>query len=502
MSLSTEDQYKLKAYEEQRLVQKAREGSLLAYTAYTMPRYEINWHHKLMCDFLRKFINREIRRLMFFLPPRYGKTELTSRRLPCVLHGLYPDDEILACSYNSDLAGDNTIDVQRILDTERHRTVFPNSQITPEGRISKYARNSNEHELLPFTNDKGEIERPSGSYRSAGVGGAFTGRGGDWILIDDPIKNRKDASSQLFRDELYKFYSSTLRTRLEGVGSIILTMTRWHNDDLAGRLLKLAKDNPDADQWTVVMLPAIKENEDESYDTRELGDPLWPSKFSLESLASSKASSTAEDWASLYRQTPNIEGGNLVRSDWIKYYGGFNQPPIPRKFDQLIQSWDFASKDKTTSDFNVGQVWGRVGANFYLLWQVRGRWSFPVACKRVIEMCETYPNIGKKLVEGKANGPAIIQTLRDLIPGLVEVEPYGDKVARLNAVAPFYESGNVWYPDASVAPWITDHVTELCNFPKVTNDDQVDAASQALDNLRHAKPAEMPRAGHGSGVIF
>lgn len=503
MALSIEQQLRLRQLERDELIRKARAGNLLAYTKLTFPAYEINWHHRVTAQYLNKFIRREIRRLIIMEPPRYGKTELTSRRLPALIHGVYSDDEILAASYNSDLASDNTIDVQRIMDTAPHRMIFPNSQITPEGTISKYARNSNEHELLPYKDmGTGELLRPAGSYRSAGVGGSFTGRGGKWILIDDPIKNREAADSQTFRDQLWDFWTSTLRTRLEGEGSVLLTLTRWHNDDLAGRLLALAKSNPDADQWVTLILPAIKEHNDDDYDPREIGEALWPNKFSLASLLATKASIGSRDWSSLYRQTPNSEGGNIIQSSWIKYYGGRNQPPRPRRFDQLIQSWDFATKDKQKSDYAVGQVWGRVAANYYLLAQVRGRWPFPTACKEVVKLSREFPNSGKKLVEAKANGPAVIQTLKSTIPGLVEVEPSGDKVARLNAVAPFYESGNVWYPDPEIAPWIVDHVSELCDFPRVVNDDQVDTASQALNFLRSATPLQMPVAGHGSGVIF
>lgn len=503
MALSIEKQLRLRDLEQAKLITKARAGNLLAYTKLTFPAYEINWHHQTTAQHLNRFIRGEIRRLMIFEPPRYGKTELSSRRLPALIHGLYPNDEILAASYNSDLAADNTIDVQRIMDTPPHRMIFPHSQITPEGTISKYARNSNEHELIPYKDLKtGELQRPAGSYRSAGVGGSFTGRGGKWVLIDDPIKNREAADSQTFRDMLWDFYTSTIRTRLEGDAGILLTMTRWHNDDLAGRLLNLAKSDPNADQWVVLTLPAIKETDDAEYDPREIGDPLWPGKFSLESLIATKASIGSRDWSALYRQTPNIEGGNIIRSEWIKYYGGRNQPQKPKRFDQLIQSWDFATKDKQKSDYAVGQVWGRVAANYYLIHQVRGKWPFPTACRQLVMVTRDYPNSTKKLVEGKANGPAVVQTLKNTIPGLVEVEPTGDKVARLNAVSPLYESGNVWYPDPEIAPWIVDHVSELCDFPRVVNDDQVDTASQALNFLRMATPLQMPVAGHGSGVIF
>jgi predicted phage terminase large subunit-like protein len=448
-----------------------------------------------MAKYLNKFARREIRRLMIFAPPRYGKSELTSRRLPALLHGMYPNDEILAMSYNSELASDMTIDVQRIMDRPAYQEIFPFSKVTPEGSISKYARSANEHELIPYKNEAGIWVYPEGSYRSAGLGGAFTGRGGQWVLIDDPVKNRQDADSRSFRDQLYKFYTSSLHTRLEGEGSILLTQTCWHVDDLAGRLLALQKADPDADQWTVLRIPAIKEDDSNPEDPREIGEPLWPQKFGMKQLMATKANSS-RDWAALFQQRPTAEGGNIIQSSWIKYY-----KVLPEKFDQMIQSWDFAVKDKNGSDYTVGQVWGRIKADKYLIYQFRARVSFPVACQKLVEISKMFPQAHKKLIEAKANGPAVVQTLRQTVPGLVEVEPFGDKVSRLNSVAPDYESGNVYYPTSNIAPWIDDHVSELCDFPNAAHDDSVDAASQALKELRKAPVLWTPIAGH-SGVVY
>ncbi len=478
-----------------RLTESARKGNLLAFTRLTKPDYYLNWHHKLLGKYLNRFIRREIRRLIIMMPPRHGKSEMSSRRLPALLHGMYPNDEVLGMSYNSELASDMTIDVQRIMDRQSYKEIFPNSRITPEGSISKYARSSNEHELMPYKDQNGEFVFPQGSYRSGGVGGAFTGRGGHWVLIDDYVKNRKEADSKAFRDELYKFYASTLYTRLEGEGSVLITATPWHADDLIHRLLLLQKSNPDADQWTVLRLPAIKESNDNPEDPREIGEALWPQKFGMKQLMTIRANSS-RDWASLYQQRPTAEGGNIIQSHWIKYY-----KVIPQKFDQMIQSWDFAVKDKNGSDYTACQIWGRIKADKYLIYQFRARVSFPVACQKVVEISRMFPQAHKKLIEAKANGPAVVQTLRQTVPGLVEVEPYGDKIARLNSVAPDYESGNVYYPSSEIAPWIDDHVSELCDFPNGAHDDTVDCASQALNELRKTPVLYMPLTGH-SGTIY
>lgn len=480
----------------QTLIDRARTGNVIAFTKYTKPDYHVGWHHRLTGRYLTKFVRREpgYQRVIFLEPPRHGKSELTSRRVPALIHGMYPNDEVLAMSYNSELASDMTIDVQRIMDRQSYKDIFPNSRITPEGKLSKYARSSNEHELLPiFGTDVG----PFGSYRSAGVNGSFTGRGGNWGLIDDPVKNRRDADSKAFRDELWKFYTSSFRTRMEGFGSILVTETPWHVDDLVGRLTALQKADPNADQWVVIKLPALKENNENAEDPRKIGEPLWPEKFSIKDLLSTKSSIGSREWSALYQVRPTAEGGNIIQSHWIKTY-----KVRPTKFDQMIQVWDFATKDKQNSDFAVGQVWGRVGANKYLLYQVRGRWDFPTAVKKVLEVSRMFPNAHKKIIEAKANGPAVIQTLRSTVPGLVECEPYGDKVSRLNAIAPDFESGNVWYPAAELEPWIDDHITELCDFPNGVNDDQVDCVSMAIEELRKAKTLYIPISGHGSGIVF
>lgn len=494
MSLTTLEDESLKAH--QLLVDKARDGGLLAFTLLTKPDYSTNWHHKALCKVLNKFIKKEIKRLIVQMPPRHGKSELVSRRLPALLHGLFPDDEIMVATYNSELAGDMTTDVQRIMDRKEYHEIFPNSRITPEGTLSKYARNASEHELLPRVSTDGTTHYYRGKYRAQGIGGSFSGRGADWILLDDPIKNRDDADSKTYRENVWKFYSSTLRTRLEGEGSILLTMTRWHVDDLCGKLLKLAKSDPLADQWTVVRFPAIKDDHENPYDQRELGEALWRDKFNEKWLEGARAAGS-RDWSALYQQRPTSEEGNIFKATWFKQY-----MVMPTKFDQIIQSWDFSVKDKHSSDFNVGTVWGRIGNDKYLIHMERGRWPFPTACQKLLDVSRQFKGAHKKLIEAKANGPAIKQTVDKYVTGIIEVEPRGDKVARANAVAPEVESGHVWLPHPQIAPWIHDFITEMCEFPHSQYDDIVDSATMALDELRKSYAVYAPYSGHGSGHIF
>lgn len=489
---------KLISIEKEMIKRKARGGDLLAFTLYTKQDYQVNWHHKEVSKVLNRFIKGEITRLIIKMPPRHGKSELVSLRLPALLHGLYPNDEIMAASYSLGLASTMTRNIQMIMDTPEYREIFPNSRITPEGKVTKYPRNSEEHMLLPIPLSNGRFEYPKGKYRGQGVGGSFSGKGANWLIIDDPIKNREEADSEVSRDAVWNFYTSTLRTRLEGIGRIVVIMTPWHEDDFVARLIKQMSD-PNADQYVVVTFPAIRDSLTQSehyHDPREIGEPLWKEKFDSKALEAIKATST-RDWYSLYQQTPIAEGGNYIKRHYLKFY-----KTLPSRFDIMIQSWDFAVKDKSTSDYTVGTVWGRVDVDKFLIDWVRGQWDFLTCCNKLIELSKKYPLAYKKLIEDKANGPAIKQTLDRTVSGIVAVEPRGDKKARVHAIEPEFASGHVWFPHPDIKPNIEEMIYELCGFDRVKYDDQVDSVVQALDELRKFQTVYSPSSGHGAGIVF
>ncbi|MDR1706164.1 MAG: terminase family protein, partial [Clostridiales bacterium] len=333
----------------------ARRG-LCDFAVITDPRYKVNWHHKVLCDYLDRFSRREIPRLMVFMPPRHGKSELVSRKLPAFIFGRNPDTSIIATSYSADLAQRMNRDVQRIIDGEQYAKVFPgtflygkNIRTVADG---SYLRNS----------DIFEIVGRRGVYRSAGVGGGITGMGGEFIIIDDPLKNREDASSAVIRDKLWEWYTSTLYTRLEKDGAILLTMTRWHEDDLAGRLLKLAETDPAADQWEVLCFPAIAEAVRHPEDIRGEGEELWPEKYSRSPLDTIKAAVGSYDWNALYQQRSAPAEGGMFKREYWQYWR-----ELPPKLTDWVQSWDCTFKATGTADYVVGQVWARDGANRYLI---------------------------------------------------------------------------------------------------------------------------------------
>lgn len=390
---------------------------------------------------------------MVFMPPRHGKSEFISRYSTAWILGKFPDTRIILASYEADFAATWGRKARDLLE-EHGPSLFG---IRVSGKSSAANR--------------WDIEGYEGGMVTAGVNGPITGKGADIGIIDDPVKNDQEAMSVTYQERTYEWYKSTFRTRLQKDGAIILIMTRWHENDLAGKLLAVQEE--DGEKWEVVSLPAIAEEGD--LLGRNPGQPLCPELFTKEALESIKKAVGSFWWASLYQQRPSPAEGGIFKRNWWQYYR-----QAPDRFDEIIQSWDMAFKDTKTSDFVVGQVWGRKGADKYLLDQVRDRLDFPATVQAVRNISAKWPQARAKLVEDKANGPAVIATLTNEIPGLIAVNPEGGKIVRAQAVSPDIEAGNVYLPDPSIAPWVHDFVEECAAFPNGANDDQVDAMTQAL----------------------
>lgn len=458
--------------------------TLLGFILYTFPEYVAGWVHEEICqkldDFLDAVKRKESPRLMLTMPPRSGKSEIVSRRFPAYTLGRYPDMSIIATSYSADLASRNNRDVQRVMDDKSYRDLFPNSSLYGKNirSVSQgiYLRNS----------DIFEIVGHKGVYKSAGVGGGITGMGGDILIVDDVFKDRSEADSPTIRNKVYNWYTSTLYTRLSPGGGILIIMTRWHTDDLCGRLLEKDKD---AQNWEVIEYPAIATH-DEPH--RKQGEALHPERYDLKELLQIKSDIGSRDWEALYQQKPTVDGGTVFKKEWFKYWN-----VLPSRFDTVITSWDMTFKGTDGTDYVVGQVWGRKGADCYLIDQVRKRMSFTETLHEFIKLSNKYPKALKKLVEDKANGSAVIDTLKNTVQGITPIEPDGGKVSRAYAVTPMLEAGNVYIPSPLVCPWIEDYITELINFPVVAHDDQVDATTQALRELQQHKPIKI-----NPGILF
>ena len=459
---------------------KAR-ANLLPFTEATKKDYQTNWHHKVLAEYLDAVRLGEVTRLLVLMPPRHGKTELVSRRFPAHVLGKNPNEQVIGCSYSAELASSINRDVQRILTTEEYKHLFPKTRLNDTNVVSMaegtWLRNSKVFQCVGY----------EGYYLAAGIGGSITGRGFTLGIVDDPIKNRDEANSKTHRDKVWNWWTSTFLTRGEGAKSptgeerIVVTLTPWHEDDLAGRILRHAKEN--GEKWEVLRLPAVLDVEGDDKDLndpRQFGEPLWPEKYGLEKLDRVKAAVGGRDWSALYQCRPSPQDGGLFNRHWWGWYPGKLPPGGLRDWTISV---DAAFKDLDSSSYVVFQLWARSEKNFYLVDQVRERMDFVTTLRALVSFCNKWPVATRKLIEDKANGPAIISALKDKVPGLVAVTPKGSKESRAQAVSAFVESGNVHLPrDAS---WVGDYVEEFSFFPNGTHDDQVDATTQYLQ--QHAE---------------
>ena len=411
-------------------------------------------------------------------------SELASRRFPAYAFGRYPDIGIISTSYSADLSSRMNRDVQRILESETYPKLFPKTTLWGKNirTVSgAYQRNSDLFEIVGY----------QGSYRSAGVGGGITGMGMHIGIIDDFCRNRADADSPTLREKTWDWYTSSFYTRLAPGGGILVIATSWHQDDLMGRLLE-AERTGEGDKWKVISYPAIATNDEPK---RKAGEALHAERYPLEQLEKIKAALGSRDWEALYQQRPTPDGGAVFRKEWLNYY---LPKDLPDRFDKTIISWDMAFKDGDDNDYVVGQVWGRHGGRFFLLDQVRGRMDFVATLAAFDALAVKWPHAMEKLVEDKANGPAVISSLKHKVMGIIPINPDGSKTARAHAVTPLFEAGNVFIPHPHTCSWAGDYISELLQFPASAHDDQVDATTQALRRLTavpalQIHPSNLPR---------
>jgi predicted phage terminase large subunit-like protein len=317
------------------------------------------------------------------------------------------------------------------------------------------------------------------------------------VIIDDPHKDWASVQSPTQRQHVIDWLNGTVYHRLEPNGSIILIQTRWNQGDLAGYLLT---EHPD--DWVEIRLPAIAEEDDML--GREPGEPLCEERYDTEALNKIRRAVGSQVFAGLFQQRPAPSDGNIIKREWIQYYGGPTGIELHPKLGKKFMSWDlnFGSETKTGS-YAVGQVWAENKANMYLLDQVRGRWEYTKIKKKFRDMVTRWPDIQAKYIEKAAAGAPLISDLKNDIKGILPVKPVGSKSARLEAIAPLFEAGNVWLPHPTIAPWVPDLVEELVTFPNAMADDQVDTLSQALNQCKSSRGGPMKldlSVGLGSSI--
>lgn len=414
------------------------------------------------------------KRLIWTMPPQEGKSQRVSRTFPAWLLSRAPDTRIAIASYELGTARRWGRAIRN--DIKSNRELFDLRIRTDTGSAQEW-----------------QIQDYEGGVYSVGIQGALTGRPVDVLIIDDPIKDRAQAESETFRQRAWDFWTDAARTRFGPSTAVIVVLTRWHEDDLAGRLL--AQDI--RREWRHINIPAEADHKPEEGQSDPLGREPGAFLLSARGRTTKDWEDTRHDvgsrtWTSLYQGHPSPDSGNVWKRQWWRRYSTplwSQHPTIPEAYtvpdvDQLIMTWDMAFKDTKSSDYVVGQVWARRGADVFLLDQIRKRLSFTETVTAFEGLVARWPGATAKLVEDKANGTAVINTLKSKIPGMIAITPTESKYSRANAVAPAIEAGNVHLPDKNIALFDPEELmTEAAGFPNGTHDDQVDAASQGLAYL-------------------
>ena len=436
-------------------------------------------HQNYVAPYLQRIAEGERLFIIVELPPQHGKSTFITETFPAYYLMKNPDKLAMVVSYSEELFkkfGRKNREKFRLYSDE----LFNLNISSETASVSEWG-----------------IQDHLGQLYSTSILGGATGRGANLIIIDDPIKNRAEAESKTIRDKIYAEWQDTFYSRLSADGSVIVIMTRWHEDDLAGRLLKEMKL-----PWIEIKIPAIAEEND--LLGRKPGQALAPEIGKDEEWAEqTKAVTGSRGWAALYQQRPTPAGGDIFKRSWAKFYVptidmkvklglGDDVAILPISFDIQLQSWDCTFKDKDTSDYVSGQVWGRSGVDNYLLDRHHERMGIVDTMKAIQVMTSKWPNAIAKLIEDKANGSAVIEMLQKKIKGIVAINPQGGKEVRAQAVAPLWEAGNVYLPHPLWKSYTDEILDELTAFPNADHDDDVDSMSQALVRMDH-KPIRTRR---------
>ena len=429
-------------------------------------------HLAFVCSTVQSFLEGSIhteignsRILVISMPPQFGKSMAVTETLPSWYLGKNPRSRTIILSYGEDLA---------------LRFGRRNKEKLAEYGQSLFGIELSKHKK---SDASFEVSGYNGSVISRGIMAGITGNPADLILIDDPIKNREQADSDKYREKLWEEFNNSILTRLSSSGKIILIMTRWHEDDLAGRIIR-----EQILPCTVINIPC--EAEEDDILGREPGDPLFPelgrdkkwmeerksAYLSGENTDAKEMGSGVRTWNALYQGRPTALEGNMIKKEWWKFYES-----VPSSFDSSVISIDCAFKGTEKSDYVVLQLWARFANDFYLIDQIRERLSFTETISAIRVFSQRYPWCKTILIEDKANGPAVIDSLKREIIGISAYEPKGSKESRVSAVSPVIESGHCYLPRFS--PFTSLFIDECSSFPNGKNDDIVDSLTMALDRL-------------------
>ena len=433
----------------------AREN-FLEFVKLVWPGFIAGAHHRVVAEKLERVAKGELKRLIINMPPRHTKSEFASFLFPAWFIGRMSEKKIMQATHTADLSIRFGRKVRNLMDTEEYRQIFPSVKLRSDSKAA-----------YRWETDEG------GEYYAAGVGGNIAGRGADLFIVDDP-HSEQDALSPTAMDSAWDWYQSGPRQRLQPGGAIVIVMTRWGEMDLTAKLIKQSAIDIKADQWEIVEFPAILDND----------EPLWPEYWKLEELEKIKASISLSKWQAQYMQQPTSDTSAIIKRDWWRIW---TNEKIPR-LQYVMQSYDTAFLKSQTADFSAIQTWGVFypredsPPNIILLDAKKGRWEFP-DLKRIALDEYKYWEPETVLIEAKSSGIPLTQEFRAMGIPVVNFTPSrgNDKHARVNSVAPMFESGMVWCPEAS---WAEEVVEEVAAFPFGEHDDMVDAMTQALMRFR------------------
>ena len=451
--------YKIKLEEKRK--ESAIKNDFMSFVKYVWPDFIEGSHHKIMAEKFNKVATGDLKRIVINMAPRHTKSEFASYLLPSWMIGKNPKLKIIQATHTTELAVRFGRKAKNLIDSQEYQKIF-------QTKLREDSKAAGRWE----TNEGGE-------YFAAGVGGSITGRGADLLIIDDP-HSEQDALNTNALERTWEWYTSGPRQRLQPGGIIVVVMTRWNTKDLTGKLINAQKESK-ADQWEVIEFPAILPNE----------KPLWPEYWKLEELEGVKAGLPIGKWNAQYQQNPTAEEGSIIKREWWNLWDK-DLPPLYH----VIQSYDTAFLKKETADYSAITTWGVFyptedsGPNLILLDVVKDRFEFPELRRVALEQYN-YWKPESVIVEGKASGmPLTFELRKQGIPVINYTPSRGnDKHARVNAVAPLFESGQIWATDDKFAEEV---IEECAAFPYGDHDDLVDSMTQAVMRFRQGGFIEHP----------
>lgn len=455
---SPENRAKIQALLEMDKIERSRE-SFLYFVTQMWPIFISGSHHKIMSDAFERVANGELKRLIINMPPRHTKSEFASFLLPAWFLGKFPEKKIIQTAHTAELATGFGRKVRNLVSSEHYQKVFTTKLSSDSKAAGRWNTNV------------------GGDYFAIGVGGAVTGKGADLLIIDDPHSEQeaKQGNPAVF-DNVYEWYTSGPRQRLQPGGAIIIVMTRWSKRDLTGQILKNAvKDG--VDQWEIIDFPAIMPN----------GNPLWPGFWSKEALDALKSELPVSKWEAQYQQNPTSEEGAIIKRDQWRIW----EREKPPECEYIIQSWDTAFEKNNRADYSACTTWGvfnhtnqygDLKPNIILLDAFKERMEFPDLKHKALELWKEWEP-DTLIIEKRAAGAPLIYEMRKMGIPLSEFTPGkgNDKISRVNAISDLFASGVVWCPETR---WAEEVMDELASFPNGDHDDLVDSSSQALMRFR------------------